>query len=459
MATTRQSSISAPRSFIPARFQNWLFEQIDGHVLGLFRLIFGLFMLYECWHYADVQLIDAGLLAPKILFKYEGFEWLPLLPRPVLQVLLGGMAVGAAMMALGAWSRWGGWMFALGQAYFMLMEKAYFNNHIYFYTLISVLLTFTDADHFVSARGNRGYGATVPRWQLFILQLQVIVLYFFGGVAKLAPDWMLRQEPVRTLLQSLPQNHFFAPLLRNEFGAYLLTYGGFVLDFFAPLFLYYKPLRRWALWAFIGFHLTNSSIFDDIGVFPFVTLTATILFFETENIPFVRRLSGRSKMAESPGVAPVMSPVLRYTLLGWFAFQFIFPLRIYLLPNEGDYTTVGNRFSWHMKINTRVPEEMTFMVVDPATRQEQRVEIQTFVNDYQIGHLASDPRSVAAFARMIRDEMARRGVPGVAVKARIRFKYNGRSSQFFVNPQVDLAKVDVSPFHFYDWVMPVVSAH
>lgn len=50
----------------------------------------------------------------------------------------------------------------------------------------------------VVLRWPRGGGRGVPRWQPLAAQLLVLTPYFFGGVAKLSADWLVRHEPIRT---------------------------------------------------------------------------------------------------------------------------------------------------------------------------------------------------------------------------------------------------------------------
>ncbi|MBK6931833.1 MAG: hypothetical protein IPH12_13600 [Saprospirales bacterium] len=50
-----------------------------------------------------------------------------------------------------------------------------------------------------------------------------------------------------------------------------------------------------------------------------------------------------------PEAPPAPSALTRNLLLGYFAFQILFPLRGLLLPNPLDYTTIGNRFAWRVK--------------------------------------------------------------------------------------------------------------
>lgn len=450
------------------KFKNWLSESVDGHVLGLFRLMYGLFMVYNTYYYYKIKLIGQGLLAPKVLFKYEGLEWLHPLSQPAMLAVLALMGLAAALIAAGVFFRAACWIFALSLSFIFFQEKSYYNNHIYLFILLAVLLSFTHADRFLSLRSkNREAGGRVPRWHQFILQAQIVIVYFYGGIVKMKPDWLLRKEPATSMAGFFPADHWLAPIIKTDFTINMLTYGGFLLDILAPLLLWYKPLRRWALIPFVAFHFANSRIFDDIGIFPYMMLAALILFFETKELPWLRKLAEpssppkqrkqKTQLAETARFSENPSPRwVKFALIGYFTFQLLFPLRGFFLPNQLDYTTIGNRFSWRMKADTRQIEEMKFFVQDPVTKQEANVEIQTFVNEMQINTMAHDPRAVAAFARALKKEVMRRGAsPSVMVKANIRLRYNGRPAQYFVKPDVDLASVPFGPFKKLDWVVPV----
>lgn len=440
------------------KFKQWLTEPVDGHVLGIFRLVFGLFMAYNILSYYQVGLIENGLLAPKVLFKYEGLGWLHPFSETVMLSILGLTGLAAVFMAAGVLFRWACLAFALGLAFIFFQEKSYYNNHIYLYILLAVLLSFTNADRFVSLRSkNRPFDA-VPRWQQFILQAQIVIVYFYSGISKIKPDWLLRKEPATSMVDLMKDTHWLAPWLKNGFTVNLLTYGVFLLDILAPLLLWHKPLRRWVLIPFALFRLAISLIFDDTGVFPFVMLAAMILFYETQELPLLRKLaSGKQKTSNDAGALaiPRASAFVRYTLIGYFVFQVLFPLRGFFLPNQLDYTTIGNRFSWRIKTDAREIEEMKFVLQHPASNQEMPVNIQTFVNEMHINAMANDPRAVAAFARMLREEAEKQGIPGTVVKANIKVRYNGRPAQYFVSPDVDLASVKYSPFQKLDWVVPL----
>lgn len=455
------------------KFKSWLFGSIDGHVLGAFRIIFGLFMAYEAWVYLRVGLIEQGLLAPQILFKYDGLGWLHPFSAPAMYAILAVMGLSGLLIAAGVMFRWACWAFALSLAFIFLQEKSYYNNHIYLFILLGVMLSFTHADHFLSLRRKAGRFTALPRWQQFIFQAQFVIVYFYGGLTKLKLDWWIRKEPITSMVNSFPSNHWLAPFFKTDFSIGVLTYGGLLLDILAPLLLWYKPVRRWAMIPFAAFHLANGRIFDDIGIFPYVMLCSLILFFETKELPLLRKwasptpgvsqsgapqpkgASQKSKTTEplQPSV-PVTPAWMKNVLVGFFAFQLLFPFRGFFLPNKMDWTGIGKNFSWRMKVDTRSIEEMTFTVHNPVNGQVSPVNVGSFVNQMQILNMANDVRSVAAFARKLRDHVARQGMPGAVVKARIRVRYNGRPPQLLVNPDVDLASVTYSPFRKLDWVIP-----
>lgn len=447
---------------IPEKFKRRLSEPVDGRVLGLFRIVFGLFMAYNTYSYYKGGLIKDGLLAPHVHFKFEGFGWVDVLPEPVMVAVMGLMGVSALLMAAGLFFRWASWIFALCLAFFLFQEKSYFNNHIYLFVLLGVLLGFTDADHFLSLRRKEGRYSAVPRWQQFILAAQVMIVYFYGGITKIKTDWLFNREPLTSLAGQFPADHWLAPLFKSDLMIFTLTYGGFLLDILAPVLLWYRPVRRWTLPLFIGFHLSNSRIFNDIGIFPFVMLAALILYFDTREIPFLRRpaqqqdLAGKKKKERAQPYVPVASPVTRNFLIGYFAFQLLFPFRGHFLPNAMDWTGIGKNFSWRMKVDTRSVDEFRFTVQDPATGQALPVDVRSFINEMQVLNLISDVRSVAVFARFLKAEVARQGIAqNAVVKARILIRYNGRPAQLFVNPDVDLASVPYGPFEKLNWVIPL----
>src|SRR5260221_13981818 len=79
--------------------------------------------------------------------------------------------------------------------YFLLLDKSYYNNHMSLYSLLGLLFSLAEET-------KRKDGViTVPNWVLRIMQFQIVVVYFYGGLAKINPDWIFRHEPVLSILK------------------------------------------------------------------------------------------------------------------------------------------------------------------------------------------------------------------------------------------------------------------
>ena len=443
------------------KFKTWLQESIDPHILGLFRIVFGLFMVYEMIVYFQIGLIKNMFVLPAINFQYDFFRWLKPMPETWLNILLALMLICSLLMTLGVFFKWSSRIFALGYAYFLLLDKSIFNNHIYLFILIALLLSFTDADKTISILPKAKRVESIPRWQQFILQLQIMIVYFYGGFAKLKFDWLLNCQPVRYLTEQLPDRGFLTSFAQSEAGIYFLTYGGLFIDLAAPVLLWYKPLRKWAIYIFIIFHSLNALIFPDIGIFPFIMLVSLILFYETQEIPGLNKLWIIKKQKGTKSVPALeyqpVRPKLYLTpiLTGYFIFQLLFPLRGYFLPNDMDWTSIGNRFSWRMKVNAKEIDDITFTVYEIGRDLNHQVDLRKYVNDMQILNMAMDPRSVVDFGKMLKGIAASMGVSDVRILTSLKVRYNGRPSQYFIDPAADVGNETYSAFSSLDFVVPL----
>jgi len=437
------------------KFKNWLSEPINGYVIGLFRFFYGFFMAYEVGNYIFTGMVQSFFVSPKLNFPYEGLEWIKPLPAPLLNGILYTMLACAFLIAFGVFMKWAARLFAVSYLYMFLLDKSLYNNHIYLFILLAVLLSLTNADQFLSLRKRKLPGIVVPRWQQFILAAQVMCVYFFASLIKMRADWWVLKQPARMISESIPADSFLAPMYKSELGINLMVYLGFSLDFFAPLLLWYKPFRRWAVIPIALFHYSNSIIFGDIGIFPFVMICALILYFEWEEIPVLRRWFVQSSPSKTALAQPVIGKLTLGFLIAYFTFQLLFPLRGLFLPNDLDYTTIGNRFAWRVKADSRVVSEFKLVLKDPVSGKEGDINFPTMINNVQIQAMRYDPRMIKTFAQRIHTEAVKNGIPNAEMYAKIKFSYNGRPPQYFVDPTVDMIKVGYSPFEKLTWVLPI----
>jgi vitamin K-dependent gamma-carboxylase len=436
-----------------SRFRTYLQTPINGQVLGLFRVVYSLFMTLEMVYYLKIDLVRNMFVLPSVNFKYDGLAWLTPMSGPVMTALVWVLLGLSLMMASGVWFKWAARLFAIGNAYIFFLDTSLYNNHIYLYILVAWMLSCTHADQFFSL-GKKTI-TLIPRWEQFVFQLQMVIVYFYAGVIKFKYDWLVLQEPVRSLSKGFTSQYaWFSSLVKTEAAIQALTYGGLLLDILSPLLLWYKPVRKWAIYIFIGFHLFNSNVFDDIAFFPFVMLGGLVVFYEPQELGWLKWVRNKiGGMGGADVIAPPAGTVVRSLFVVYFVFQILFPFRGFLLPNEMDWTSIGNRFSWRVKGDSRGIAELAYQVYY-TDGKVANVDVNSFINTHQIKMLSFDPRASRDLALAIKSAVVKQGGSVAAVKARLRLSCNGRPAQYFINPESDLTRVTYSPFKKLDWVIP-----
>ncbi len=73
----------------------------------------------------------------------------------------------------------------------------------------------------------------------------------------------------------------------------------------------------------------------------------------------------------------------------------------------------------------------------------------------QILNMAMDPRSVVDFGKMLKGIAASMGVSDVKILTSLKVRYNGRSSQYFIDPAADVGSETYSAFKHLDYVVPL----
>ena len=452
------------------KLNSFLTKAVSPNSLGLFRLIFGAFMIFEVLYYFNIQLIEIGFINPKILFPYDFFEFLKPLPQPIMQLILGLMLVAAILITIGWKHRIAGTFFFFANTYLLFLDKGIYNNHIYLFSLIALLLAFTNADRAFSIKSrNRSKGLpqlTIPNWQVWLIRFQIVVVYFYGGIAKLNPDWLFRQEPMRSMVKALTGSE-------SEVFVMLLNYGGLFFDLLVGFALLFKKTRWIAIIALLFFHITNAIIFDDIGIFPYIMIFATVVFFEGETIEKLfnrkkevaltkKELKKKQKAKSAVNVAPKDNFNLNKKTQKWVAyflavyilFQLIFPFRHLVLPNKVDWTSIAQNFSWRMKMTSRKAETFKFVIADWEAPARYDVKPNTYMNTMQLQKMIYDPRMSAQFARFIAEEAKKqKNIANPDIRVDIQVIYNGRGPYQLFDQDQNLAEVEYSPFKKNFWIL------
>ena len=104
-----------------------------------------------------------------------------------------GLGLLAVFICLGLFYRYSMALFFLGYTYCFLLEQARYQNHYYLICLVSFLMIFVPANAAFSLDvklGLRERQHRVAAWPRLLLMGQVGAVYFFGGIAKINPDWL-----------------------------------------------------------------------------------------------------------------------------------------------------------------------------------------------------------------------------------------------------------------------------
>jgi len=446
----------------------WLREtlgrRVDASALAFFRILWGALMAWEGFRkLAKVE----GIYSPEYFhFHYSLFPFVEPLPEVWMMAVEAWVLIGAALcMGLGVGFRTAALVFTVLYAHFFLIDKVYYNNHFYLTILMNGLLAFTAADRMWSVRAwrERRRGAardeTVPLWNLALLRGQVIVLYFFGGIAKLNSDW-IHGEPVRFWFRNIePPVWPLSEWVLQGWFVNLVCYGGIALDLSAGFLL----LHRVGFWlvvpALIGFHATNSQLFQ-IGIFPYLGVGMIALFF-APHWPrkvwnAVAERVGRETLprpdAPRPGLA---SPGATAAVVGYLAFQALWPLRIVFYEGNPGWHEVGHSFSWRMML--RHKDGYLKFLFDPpeAERLLEQTEELPRTAPVHVRKMVTHPHLILQYVHALDATFEKLGRPDVDIRVIAVASLDGRPYQLLIDPTADLTEASWGWFEVPDWIVPL----
>ncbi|MDQ3964950.1 MAG: HTTM domain-containing protein [Actinomycetota bacterium] len=455
-----------------------LFAPVDIASLVFFRIAFGTLLAFEVLSFFYHGWIQGSYIAPTYHFTYYGFEWVR--PWPGIGMYIHFIALGVLAMciAIGLWYRVSTVLFFLGFTYVFLLEQSYYLNHFYLIVLISFLMIFIPAHRSFSVDALERpqiRSETAPAWALWVLMAQMAIVYFYGGLAKLNEDWF-QGEPMRGWMAQGTDFPLIGPLFTEEWMVYLISYGGLLFDLLVVPLLLWRRTRLIAFAFALGFHLMNSQLFT-IGIFPWLAIAATMLFFPPSwprrFVGFVRRSLRRGphrqeEVSESeheeeeqqqtqgeatraavqrgedvPSAAPTGLRTHQWiivSLLGVFlAVQLLMPLRHFLYPGDSSWTHEGHRFAWQMMLRD-VQGEAMFYATDPVSGHTWQIDPRNHLTARQAKRVTQYPDIALQFSHRIAERFQAMGYEQIEVRAHVVASLNGRDYQYLIDPTVDLAK-------------------
>ncbi|MDX5419595.1 MAG: HTTM domain-containing protein [Hymenobacteraceae bacterium] len=433
-----------------------LLKPIGIYPLVYFRILFGLLMFCEGIGAVLIDWVQEHYVEPTIHFGYIGLEWLKPLPGYGMVYLYLVMALLGFLIMVGWRYKLTSFLFFLLFGYSFFCEKTHYLNHHYLIWLISGLMVILPAHRKLSLDVRRQpelESEVAPQWTLWLFRAQLVLVYFYAGVAKLQPDWLAAKS---MSIWMSAKTHFYVigPYLNTPAMIWLVVWGGIVFDFLIGFALLWPRTRLFAFWVAFAFHIFNSAVFH-VGVFPYFMIAANVLFFSPEQI--ARWFFRKDISPETLAHAPLKQPRWQLRLGAQFCvvylvFQLLFPLRHFFIPGDVNWTEEGHRFSWRMMLRTK-RGNIHYLVKDGATQHTVYVNPSTYLVREQLRELPKHPDMIWQFAQFLKAEYQRQGMKNPEVYAVSRLSLNGYPSHPIVDPTVDLAAVPYT-WGAKSWVTP-----
>lgn len=414
--------------------------------LVFYRLCFGIFILIDVFRYFSYGWVESQFILPKFHFTYWGFSWVKAWPEVGMNFHFVVLGILGVMVSLGLFYRIASILLFIFFTYIFLVAKSYYLNHFYFICLLAFINIFISPHYSFSLDNklNSLPNRLVPRWNISILQFQMGVVYFFGGVAKVNSDW-LSGLPLELWLSDKMVGPWFAPLINWNGSFVFISWIGLLIDLFALPLLMWKRSRVIMFLLLSIFHISNSILFK-IGIFPWLSLALSTIYFSADwpKVLFKQNFNFTSLKSYSS------SKFTKYVVITFVVLNCIIPLRQWLYQGHPHWTEEGHRFSWRMKLRTKSSKKIKILIIDNITKKEWLIGPRNYLNNYQLRKLSTHPDLMVEFAHHLKKEWIKKGYTDVQVQMQSWVSLNNRPHQKIIKGGVDLTKFNlgVSKYHF-----------
>jgi len=434
--------------------------------------MFGSLLLFESVNYGIFLCLHCMFKSPDLLFKYHGFEWVGLFPGFGLEMVFLVMGLSAIGVMLGLYYRWSMLICTLCLAYLFLLDQALYLNHFYLALLFCGIMIVMPANAIWSLDAKRKrFPAfnTVPAWTRFwlIAQLEIVLLY--AGIVKINMDW-LNLEPMRLWMTNRSHDSiYFFQWITQDWGIAAASYGSILLHIVGAPLLLWRKTRLWVFFIYCFFHINNALVFN-IGIFPWMTIAATLVFFDpdwprqfyawwqskrnSEYKPPVAHYSAPTTASQSVAnstAAKIGSVFIVLFISAWLVVQVVLPLRHWSMPGDVAWNEAGHRFSWRMKLRSK-RGRATFYVVK-NDQAAIKVDPNSHINRRQVRKMACIPDLIWQYAKFLEEQYTTAESDEVKVYVDTLCSLNTREPVPLVNRLVDLTTIPrTEPVQ--NWILP-----
>lgn len=426
--------------------------------LVYFRIIFGLIMAWEAYRYLSKGWVNWLFADVPFHLVHPGFGWLPDFSGPIWHVYWFILGVLSLFIALGFFFRFSMAAFTILFTYQYLLTQENYLNHFYFVILISLPLCFSDAHRAFSldCRLKRvEMSSTVAYWQHGIILFLMGVVYFYGGIAKIDPDW-LTGVPLNRWLSPQKDLPVLGGFLTSAWGAVFMSWAGFLLDLLIVPFLIWKRSRIGALFIISTFHLSNAWLFN-IGIFPWFSIGTTLLYLGPQFPEKIfAKLSPKKIIpwAKAPDGAKALPNWGFYLLVFFIAYNLLIPLRYHFLPGDPHWSELGHSYSWRMKLRNKWAKNVTFYFMDRKTGKKWEHPWKKWLSPKQMRAVAKRPDLMLVFIDYLKEYYAKEGITDLRIRVRNVVSLNYREAERLITYRYNMDQAKDCWFCYPEWLTP-----
>lgn len=431
-------------------------QKVNIAPLVIFRIAFGALMFLSISRFMLKGWVYNMYVMPRLFFPYYGFEWVKPLPETGMYLVFMLLLISSLGILLGAFYRISAIFFFVLFTYVELIDKTNYLNHYYFVSLISFIMIFLPCAKSFSV-DNRLFKQEdineIPRFYILLPQLQMFCVYFFAGVAKLNYDWLFEAQPLKMWLPAFSHFYLIGDLMEKDWIAYLFCWFGCIYDLLIGFFLFNRRTVNVAYVFVVIFHMATA-LFFNIGMFPYIMMTITIIFFREEfHSAILLKLKSVFRYSNTNSATKTISlnKGLIYIFVIYFIFQITLPFRYLLYDGKLFWTEQGYRFSWRVMLMEKAGTAF-FYVRDARSGREVEVDNKKYLTYMQEKMMATQPDMMVDYAKFLKQEFIQKGFTDPTVRAQSFVTLNGSGSREFIDSQIDLSAQSNSFFKNKDWV-------
>ncbi|XP_071828913.1 vitamin K-dependent gamma-carboxylase-like isoform X1 [Apostichopus japonicus] len=482
-----------------SRFKPLMNQPRDPAGLGIWRILFGFLMVLDVFQERGLPFADDKFSDPNLCF-FPLFNFITPLPVDWMYLVYLILLIGAIGMCIGLFYRVSCLLYLIPYWYIFLLDKTTWNNHSYLFGLTAFLMTFVDANRFwsVDAIWNKNIcNVHVPVWHYAILRLQIFLVYFIAGLKKLDLDWVQGFS-----MEELSINWVFDPfrligLSNTHIDYFIVHLGGLCLDLSAGFFLFFDFTRPVAAFFVSSFHVMNSQLFY-IGLFPYVMLTTSLIFFypdwpkklfqklpaslstrlpslttpaqslhcvyqrphEIRNPPKSTGLKTEKRPNHSSSSSSSLSKFTKYHSFGalFFIFytsiQLFLPYSHFITQGFNNWTNGLYGYSWDMMVHTWNVQHTKLRFLDKASDKEGYLSPDYWT---ETNRWKTHADMVKQYTTCVANKLHQLGVEEPTLYLDIWLSMNGRFQQRIWNPDTEMITAEWSPFKPTPWLMPLLT--